>query len=568
MRSFAATLTSILLLAPALQARPRDELLRLVPADVGFCLVIEDLRGHGKAFVDSPFIQQFASSPLAAKVTGAQEWQKLSLADQFVQQFLHVSAEQLRDEILGDALVLAYRPGPPDKPAEEDGMFLLWARDAKLLSGLIDRLNSLQKDSGDVTDLQEHTYAGQRYFSRVESSGTKHYFVHGSLLAFCSREETLRQLIDRASKGDTLPALAGKFSALGVDRPLAALWVNPRAFDAHLEKQAAAADGGKGKALTTLLGYWRALDGLAFTFDLKEDLEVAVAVKARTEALPAAARRFFDAASRPSELWQRFPDNTLLAGAGRFDVAALVDVFSHFLPEEARKSAREALEGRAGAVFGKNIVQEMLPDVGPDWGFCALAPSAPDSGWAPRLLAAVRLQPGNAARPTDLTIVNGLSTLAALLVFHHNGGKPGALSLKSALQDRVEVHYLANEQEFPAGVEPAFALKGGFLVTGSSLEMMRAFPEATPAKKERPSSEEFPLARLSLKELSRYLRERRAVFAGFAAKQHQISEEEAGTKLDGLLAILHFLDRVELSQRPDPGRVIFTLRVHTSKPLK
>ena len=38
------------------KASPRDELLRLVPADVGFCLVLEDLRGHGKAFAESPFV--------------------------------------------------------------------------------------------------------------------------------------------------------------------------------------------------------------------------------------------------------------------------------------------------------------------------------------------------------------------------------------------------------------------------------------------------------------------------------------------------------------------------------
>src|ERR1700730_7734355 len=60
---------------------PRDELLRLVAEDVGFCLVIDDLRGHGTALADSPFVKQFRASPLGAKVLLAEETQKLSAID-------------------------------------------------------------------------------------------------------------------------------------------------------------------------------------------------------------------------------------------------------------------------------------------------------------------------------------------------------------------------------------------------------------------------------------------------------------------------------------------------------
>lgn len=557
-------------LGPRVQASPRDELLRLVPADVGFCLVIDDLRGHGKAFVESPFLKQFLKSPLTSKMMEGQELQKLGLVDQFLEQYLQVTAQQLRDDILGDALVLAYRPGPPDRPGEEQGLFMVRARDAKLLGALVTRLNTLQKQSGDLKELQEQSYAGRKYFGRVESSGAKYYYLNGPVLVFSSREDTLRQVIDLDQKtgGETEPAVAKQLQLLGVDRPLAALWVNPRAFDRHLERHAAAATGGPAQALSTLSRYWQALEGIAFTADMQEDLELSVTVRARPEALPLAAQRFFKTGAAPSELWRHFPQNALLAIAGRTNMAALTDMLSDFLTDEARKSARATVAGSAGAVFGQDVVQEILPALGPDWGFCLVAPAADGKSWMPQITAAIRLERGQATRPADLTVLNGLNALAAMAVFHHNGGKPGPLSLRSMLQGQVEVRYVVNEKDFPPGLEPAFALKGGYLIFAGSPELIRRFPEPAVAAKNVSGHGDFPLLRLSLTELALYLTERRATFVSLGARQNHCSEEEAGNRLDGLLAVLQFLDRLEISQRSDAGRLKLTLQLRTAKPLK
>src|SRR5207247_3290697 len=43
-------------------AAPRDELLRFVPADVGFCLVLQDLRGPAADLLASPFVRQLRQS--------------------------------------------------------------------------------------------------------------------------------------------------------------------------------------------------------------------------------------------------------------------------------------------------------------------------------------------------------------------------------------------------------------------------------------------------------------------------------------------------------------------------
>ena len=53
------------LLPTLARAAPRDELLRLVPDDVAFCLVVQDLRGHAEALSASPFADEIMPAYVA-----------------------------------------------------------------------------------------------------------------------------------------------------------------------------------------------------------------------------------------------------------------------------------------------------------------------------------------------------------------------------------------------------------------------------------------------------------------------------------------------------------------------
>src|SRR4051794_20487242 len=80
---------------------PADELLRFVPADVTFCFVLRDLRGHAAALSSSPLAEHVRRSLFSPAIKGTPEWRQLEKANRFLENLLGLSAEQLRDDILG-----------------------------------------------------------------------------------------------------------------------------------------------------------------------------------------------------------------------------------------------------------------------------------------------------------------------------------------------------------------------------------------------------------------------------------------------------------------------------------
>src|SRR6266542_2284681 len=182
---------------------PADELLRFVPADVTFCFVLRDLREHVAALQSSPLAGHLRNSPLGSALKATPEWRQLEKANRFLEQFLGLRAEQLRDDILGDAVVLAYRAGPPDKPQQEQGLLLIRARQAKTLAALVDRLNQVHMKSGELKKRDEREHNGVKYFRRVERKEENFYCLRGPVLIFSGQEGILREALDLEKK---LPA--------------------------------------------------------------------------------------------------------------------------------------------------------------------------------------------------------------------------------------------------------------------------------------------------------------------------------------------------------------------------
>ena len=567
-RLLAVAALAVAALTPAAApAGPRDELLRLVPEDVGFCLVVQDLRGHSAAFLASPFYRRFQESPLGQALLNAPEIQKLKALEKSLRDQLGVDWPRLRDDILGDAVAFAYRPGPPGKPDEEQGLLLVRARDGKLLAELFERFNKAQEKSGELKQLEALEHNGVRYHRRVEKKGEHYVYLRDSLLAVSGRKAILQQAIDldRKAPKDEAP-VARQLRLLGADKAFVSLWVNPRVFRPEIERQAKDAKGPEAAFLRAFATYWQALEGVALGLALDKDLELTLALRAEPERLPAAARKLFAELAKPSELWDCFPDDALLAAAGRLDAAALFEALGDFLPPQERQALLDALGRSLGAALGKDFAKEVLPNLGPDLGLCVTAPPAGDKAWFPHTVLALRVRPGPADAPLDQALLRAVDFYALSLVFGYNRGRqaPDQLALKSVFQDKVEVKYLVNDRLFPPGLQPAYGLQRGYLVLGSSPEAVRRFG-AAPAGASPQAGDEVPLLRMSLKELRRFVKERREPLAAFVAEKNQLPREEAGKALDKLLTGLELIDRLELTHRSaGHGQVKLTLRVRTA----
>src|SRR6188472_2810428 len=129
-------LSTLCLCGESTSATPRDELLRLAPPDAGFCLIVQGLREHAARLEKSPFAARLVASPYGRVVRESPEARKLAKIDEQLRAHLNVSWTQLRDDLLGDAVVLAYTSGPPGKPEAEVGLLLVYARRPDLLAGL------------------------------------------------------------------------------------------------------------------------------------------------------------------------------------------------------------------------------------------------------------------------------------------------------------------------------------------------------------------------------------------------------------------------------------------------
>jgi hypothetical protein len=571
LRSVVGILLGAVIVAQATAARaasPRDELLRLVPEDVGFCLVIQDLRGQLDSFLNSRFYERFRSSPLYRTLRHGPDADQFVAAQKQLLEALHTSWPELRDEIFGDAVVISYRPALGKDKKPEQGLILVRARKADLLRELVNRLNDVQANE---IKIDKRSHAGAEYFQRDDARGTHFVYVRGSLLALSPNEDALEQLIDRdqAAAGAGVPPLVQQLEKLGAAEALATLWINPRIFEAEMERHAEHARGSDAILHRAIMTYWKALEGIALSFSLEpQGAELRLTFRTEPKRLPEPARQFLTAETKPSELWSRFPENAILTVAGRMNTGEWNSFLGTFMDPKSRGDLRDQLNRKASAALGDNVVDDILPFLGPDWGFCIAAPPGGRPEWFPHMAWALRVQRGKTNPPVDQSLVNMLKAFAGIMVFAYNMNHAGddELALRSLKRDGAEINYLKNDKQFPPGFQPAFGLKDGYLIIASSPQAIDALGRAGATTKAMPAG--VPLLRLSVVQLSRFLEERKDILADHIAEKHRITKEEASRHLNFVREALALFESVEFSQQPSVDRISLALRVRTADPLK
>jgi hypothetical protein len=333
-----------------------------------------------------------------------------------------------------------------------------------------------------------------------------------------------------------------------------------------MAKHASEAGGDDVALHRAILTYWKALTGVALTLSLdREDAELRLTFRTDATRLPEAARKFITAEARQADVWSRLPEPAIFAIAGRLDPAGWDEFLSTFMEPKTRTQLVEGVNRHTEAI-GEDFVHRILPCLGPDWGFCVAAPPAGADGWFPHAVAALRIRPTRDQPAIDQTIVNGLYLLTGIFVLAYNGDHGSTLSLHRETRDGYTLTYVTNDREFPKGLRPAFALKEGYLVLGSSPEAIGRF-RAGPMPAAAVASE-IPLARLSLENLRLFIRERMADVARHISKKENLSEKDVRQRLSAICDVAQLFKTIEFVQQSQPNQISLVLRVRPTAPLK
>ena len=520
----------------------RYDLLTLLPDDFAVCVVLHDLRSNVARWERSDWLTTFRQSPLAKSYFDAPEFQHLERLQAELKTHLGLDWQTLRDDLFGDTLIFSYTPGPKNKPDDERGLFLLHVRKPDLLVQIIDKLNAAQIKA-DKLKLTALEYKGNTYHRRVEAGKTHYYFVKDSLVAVAAKEEIIQSFLDRRATLAKDNPWKTRFQRAGAESAFMTLCVNPRMLDAEIVHA--------NKKDDPLPGYWRALEAIFVTVGIKDEAEVRLSIQADVEKLPEWARPAFTQTMKPSSLWQRFPERSVVTIASKTDFTGAADALKLLMPEKDRKKLMTDLQGTFGALLPKDPFNALLPNIGPDWGVCVLPSTDPKH--LPQAMFALAVKPGTKEEPIDQALFKTVEWFAGIAVLEHNRSNPDAIiRIRTVTQDKVEVRYLSNDKFFPPGMQPACALKDGFLILATSPDAIARFHLRD---QKGQASKDSPLLRVAATELAKLLEQRRDHILS------RLPEKDARKNLDNIIGLLGLFDHLTLSQHGDGRQTTWSVRL-------
>jgi len=540
-------------------SNPRDELLKRVPGDVGFVVIVNDLRGNLERIQNSPFTKRYLSTVRGKEAASGPQWQQLATVNTMLKNEVGAEWHELRDGLLGDCVVFIYRPGLPEKPDIDDSLLLIHARDPKLSNRMFEHLDAAQKKSGQLKEMSTLTYAGRNYIRRIRTDEPPEFhYTNGSLVVFGSSESLIKDVIDRDIKPQESP-VAKAIDELGLNKANIVWWINPRSFDSALALKREHVSGPEAVAITALTRHWSALDCAALSWQVDRDAELKVTFTARPGVFPASTGSFLQELAKPSALLSAFPEDALVTWSGRFSVSAAIKVSGEFLPDKAQSQLQEVARRTLGATLGDEVLTALPDRIGPDWGVCVTAPPSGTKSQWPVVIAAVRLADAKDGLPVINRITDGLNVLTTLAVVgFNNKNTDAAAKLGSERQGDVDVRFVSMPPSYTEEFRPAFAWKAGYLVLSSHPDAIRRF---TPPTSDAKPADTAPLLRINAPAWAKYLREHREAVAGFLAKQEGTEVEKAKQRLDSALELLDLFNGVDLSIQTIPGRASLSFKV-------
>ncbi|HEY3790108.1 MAG TPA: hypothetical protein VGL71_14705 [Urbifossiella sp.] len=546
---------------PAIAA-PRDELLRVAPTDAALLLLVQNARDHIQNLEQSPFAKWFPQTALGRQFLNGVDLKQARNAAAPIFSAFGIQPEELLADIFGDAVAFAYTPASNDDPKSERAVVLIRPRTPETLAKLIAKLNEIQTAGGEVKSIVSRKHRGEEYFERQKPGGSDFYCFRGGVFAFSGTEPDIQSVIDRDQlAGEKPPEAATKIAKLGVADSFIVALINPRPFDAEIKIKAARANGHEKLILERFQEVWQALDSAAIYLALNSEIEFGVSLQFQPNKLPAGAKYWLTGPRHNAAVWQAIPGNSMLAVAGQFKAAELIEALGSLAGPNPLKIAVEQF---LGPVFGKDKLSQVLNVFGPQWAVWIEPPTA-GSGFLPVGVAAIQIDRSGtkgkeAAREIARAIAFGFNTIRVA----YNAGHADQIELVETEDGDAVITSLVNEKSFPPGFQPSYAFKAGYLLIATSPAPIKRFQEP----KATSINNESTLARISGAAIRDYLLLHREKLAKFLAAAGHGEEKELLKQFEQLATLLELIDRVELFSTGDATSMRFAARIKLAKPLK
>ncbi len=519
-RSFAAAMAIVMTvaaLAGAVRAdqpsSAADELLRLVPPDATVVVTVEGLRDRAREILGSRLASDFRDLPAVRAWLASDKARELKRSFGEIETSLKVKLADLRDEVLGDAVILAMRmdPSAPADPGKARGMLLLKARDAGLASRLIDAINASQRQSGELARLSDRRRGDTTYHVREFPDGSgrpaEWYICQpDGTFAFSNSEALIQGVIDRKARSRDANAGAGADPGLGglprveavrrrlPERALARLYIDPRAIERLLAAAPAPTKPAEARMLAMLRRHVASVDYAGAALVWRPEAIVVHAVESLDASRADSWLRHWAGDTRPfPPEMRRVPSTAMAMASARLDLSALREVIYQVVPESDHPRLANFESVLRGVLLGQDLASRILPAIGP--GAIAYVESPAEGGDpgtnASRgrlfpLVLVVDLSGGHPAEPrggdggggrawpsaTD-AIDNALRTLLALMALDEKRA-PGGSAIATTDAAGARVATLRPPIPFAYAVDRA----SGRLVLGTSAPSVARYLEA------------------------------------------------------------------------------------------
>lgn len=351
-------------------AGPADPLLKLVPPDAGLTMAVEGLRDRAREVDAAAPVVGLRKLPAFRAWIASERFRKLERSARDVEAALGVSMGAIRDELLGDAFVLALRPGPADRPDQARGLLLARPRDRALLDRLIVRLDEVQKRAGELARLSRRSHGPIEYTAReFEQAGRPaefHVTLADGTFAWSNSEEILRGVIDRKRSGG--PGLGDNPAFARVRRglpegALASLYVDPRLVERSMA--ASPPKPGEERVAAMLGRYLGAVGYAGVALEYRDGFALHGHEAIDPARLDPWLRRWLAGPASPVDLAGRVPASAIAVVSARLDFEAIRDALGDLVAEADRPALANLDLAFRGLLLGRDPAREVLPRLGP-----------------------------------------------------------------------------------------------------------------------------------------------------------------------------------------------------------